>query len=286
MESHIRIKFNANLNAIQSLDCASYKVLMYLAGRSNQYGTCFPYGVTIAKDTNLDTDTVYPALGLLEASGYIKTLRKAFYNRFSKESTPPLFQVSPHFLEIAEEYQNDALAIWNENGKPIFSASNQQQEPTAIKNTNNQPQETTTTTNTSDSLNEKPRKANREKQTASEPTKQAPQVQSSLPNESSAIVKKATNPKPVKNFLQDGEELLAERLFVMGIKLNLARGFIVEYGYAKCLAAVNYTDNVVANQGDIRNPSGFFRAMLQSDIISAHLETNYFDQSTYEIDDI
>lgn len=275
MESHIRIKFTASVDAIQALEPFTYKILMYLATRSNQYGTCFPYGTTIAKDTDICLEVVYNALNTLVEGKYIKYLRKAFHNRFTNESTPPLFQISPHFLEIADDFINDALMLWSENGESVIPLSNQQQEPTARKNTNNQLHKTTTTTNINRDFEEKPQTANREKQTAVSQTKQAAQPQSSLPNQSSAIVKNSTNPKTIKTFLPDDcQELLAERIMQLGIKLSLARGFVVEYGYEKCLAVADYVDMTVAKQ-EIKSPAGFYRSLIQSDFLTGYVQTNY-----------
>lgn len=275
MESHIRIKFTANLAAIKELECSTLKVLMYLAGRSNHYGVCFPYQTTISNDSSLDEDTVYKAIGELITYGYIKCHRKTYHNRFTGESRPPLFQVSPHFLEIAEEFQPDAFAMWSENGNPKISDSNQQQELTAGKNIINQPQETTTTTNINRNFEEKPQTANRKPQTAISQTKQAAQPQSRLPNQNSAIVKNSTNPKTIKTFLPDDcQELLAERIMQLGIKLSLARGFVVEYGYEKCLVVADYVDMTIARQ-EIKSPAGFYRSLIQSDFMNGYIQQNY-----------
>jgi len=117
MNSHTRIQCTANITAIQQLDCSSYKILMYLACRSNQYGTCFPYGVTIAKDTGIEQKTVYSKLNELVTYGYIKYLRNAHHNRFTNESTPPLFQVSqpsninPHVYGFSQVGHRHTFAV-------------------------------------------------------------------------------------------------------------------------------------------------------------------------------
>lgn len=261
MESHIRIKFTANLIALQQLECSTFKVLMYLAGRSNHYGTCFPYAVTIADGCSLDVKTVYKALGDLETCGYIKVLRKAFHNRFTNESTPPLFQVSPHYLEIADEFYLEALSIWTENGNGIFSMSNQQQEPTAVNNDNNQPQKTTTTIN-NDSEKEV-QTANRKPQKPT--TKQRTATQQSENRENSAIVKNYTNPISVNHALEPLSESLAEKIANLEIKIILARGFIAQYGYQQCEVAYNHLQYLLTRQ-QIENPSGFYRYLLQSNM--------------------
>lgn len=273
MESHIRVKFTANLAALQQLECSTFKVLMYLAGRSNHYGTCFPYPQTIAEGCALDVKTVYKALGELETCGYIKYLRQAFYNRFTGESTPPLFQVSPHYLEIAESFIADALSSWAENGKGIFSSSNQQQEPTAVNNNNNQPQETTTTTN-NDSENEV-QTANRKPQ--KQTTQQRTATQHSENRENSAIVKNYTNPISINHELEALQESLAQKIATLEIKIILARGFVAQYGYQQCDVAYNHLQYLMTKQ-TIDNPSGFYRYLLQSNM--ANLLPSMAEKST------
>lgn len=262
MNSHTRIQCNANITAIQQLDCSSYKILMYLACRSNQYGTCFPYGVTIARDTKICEKTVYSALAELVTYGYIKYLRNAYHNRFTNESTPPLFQVSPHFLEIADEFLSDAMALWTgKNGNGKFYLSNQQQEPALANNAITQIQETTTTTNNRDS--------EKETTTAKSETPKTTAQQTNNPKdekrESSAIVKNYTNPILIPSEIEALQEALAQKLTDIGIKIIMARGFIVQYGYAQCELAHNHLQFLLTRQ-QIDNPAGFYRYLLQSNM--------------------
>lgn len=258
MNSHTRIQCTANITAIQQLDCSSYKILMYLACRSNQYGTCFPYGTTIAKDTGIDPKTVYIKLDELCTYGYIKYLRRAYHNRFTNESTPPLFQVSPFFLEIAEEFLADTLKLWSsENGIGENLLSNQQQESATANNSITQLQETTTTNSNRDSENEsanrKPQKQQREQ------TNSVPQPKS----ESSAIVKNYTNPILITQPLPDLNEKIAESLSGIGIKIVMARGFVAQYGYDLCNLAYEHLRHLQTQQ-TIESPAGFYRYLLQS----------------------
>lgn len=287
MNSHTRIQCTPNLIAIQQLECSTYKILMYLAARSNQYGVCYPLPKTIAQDAGLCATTVYSALDELSSNGYIKYLRKAFYNRFTNESINAIFQVSPYFLEIAFDFQNDAFEMWHENGNVKISLSNQQQELPSQSNSINQLQETTTTTKNSKSdSDEKPRKANREKQTATaqqtaQQTNSAPQQKS----ESSAIVKKFTNPTGIAQPLPDAlSEKLAERLNVWKIPMPLARGLIFKFGYDNVDRAANYTE-FCSKMQDIQTMAGFFRTTLETNTHDIELVESV-DKKRKEYDDL
>lgn len=273
MESHIRVKCSAIRTAIQQLECSTFKVLMTLASYTNQYAICFPTPKRIADDANMCAKTVYSALDELEMYGYIKYLRRAYYNRFTNESTHAIFQVNPHFMEIADEFFPDALRMWQENGKGIFFLSNQQQEPTSVNNDSIQRQETTTTNNNRDS--------EKESATAkSEPTKTTAQQTNSAPQqkrESSAIVKKYTNPILITSELEALQESLAVKLSELEIKISLARGFIVEYGYAQCEIAHRHLQFLLTKQ-KIENPSGFYRYLLQSNMANVLPSMNVKDR--------
>jgi len=88
MESHIRIKFTASLTALQDLEPYSYKVLMYLATRSDHLGVCYPAPKTIAEHIGISVDCVYDKLQELFTFGYARLLRNAFYDRLTKKSSP------------------------------------------------------------------------------------------------------------------------------------------------------------------------------------------------------
>lgn len=258
-ESHIRIKFTASLTALQDLEPYSYKVLMYLASRSDSVGVCFPAPKTIAEHISISLNCVYDKLQELVTYGYIKFLRKAYYDDLTKKSSPAVFQVSPHFLEIAEKFHLQALGLWS-TGIPIHvkHESNQQQELPSEQTALNQPQETTTTTNSdsdSETANRKPQKQQREQ------TNSAPQQKANVP----PIVKNYTNPILITQPLPDLNEQLAESLSTIQIKIIMARGFIAQYGYDLCNMAYKHLQHIQQNQ-TIDNPAGFYRYLLQSNM--------------------
>lgn len=282
MNSHTRIQCTPNLIAIQQLECSTYKILMYLAARSNQYGVCYPLPKTIAQDAGLCATTVYSALDELSSNGYIKYLRKAFYNRFTNESINAIFQLSPYFLEIAFDFQNDAFEMWHENGNVKISLSNQQQELPSQINYNNELQETTTTTKNSKSdSDEKPQKTKSEKQkTTAQLPNSAPQQKS----ESSAIVKKFSNPTGIVQPLPDAlSEKLAERINTWKIPMPLARGLIFKFGYDNVEKSANYTE-FCSKMQNIQSMAGFFRTTLETNTHDIEL-VDAANKKRHEYDD-
>lgn len=262
MESHIRIKFTASLTALQDLEPYSYKVLMYLATRSDHLGVCFPAPKTIAEHIGISTDCVYDKLQELFTFGYARLQRNAYYDRLTKKSTPAVFQVSPHFLEIAEKFYAESLELWNIGFQNRFKTeSNQQQELTSEQTAINQPQETTTTTNNRDSENESATAKSEKPKQQREQTNSAPQQKASVP----PIVKNYTNPILITQPLPDLNEQLAESLSSIAIKIIMARGFIAQYGYDLCNLAYKHLQHIQQNQ-TIDNPAGFYRYLLQSNM--------------------
>jgi len=282
MESHIRIKISTNWIALQQLECSIYKVLMSLAARANHIGTCFPTAETIAIDCGLHIQTVYKALETLSMYSYIRYIRKNAYDVATGRKMPNVYQVSPYFLEIAEKFLDNALALWN--GQPIESISyiNQQQELPPLNNDNNQYQETTTTTKTANrDSDEKPQTANRKPQTATaKATDSAPQQKANVP----PIVKKFTNPSGIAQPLSDAlSEKLAERINIWKIPMPLARGLIVKFGYDNVDRAANYTE-FCSKMQDIQTMAGFFRTTLETNTHDIEL-VDAANKKRHEYDD-
>lgn len=260
MDSHLRIKFTASLTALQDLEPYSYKVLMYLATRADNFGICFPAPKTIAEHIGISVNCVYDKLQELFTWGYAKLLRNAFYDRLTKKSSPAVFQVSPHFMEIADSFFAEALEYWNTGFQiHVKHGSNQQQEPPALNNTIETESETTTTTNNRDS--EKESAKSEPPKTTAQPTNSAQRTN----RESSGFVKKYTNPILITSELESLQESLAVKLSELEIKITLARGFITEYGYGQCDVAYNHLQVLLERQ-EIENPSGFYRYLLQSNM--------------------
>jgi len=281
-ESHIRVKITTNFVALQQLDCSFYKVLMALAARADSVGRCFPSAETIANDCALHIQTVYKALESLSSYSYIRYIRKNAYDPDTGRKMPNVYQVSPYFLEIADKFVDHAMALWQ--GQPIESKSyiNQQQELTPLNNNNIQYQETTTTTkNSNRDSDEKQPTAKSEKQKATaQPTNSAPQQKS----ESSAIVKKFTNPTGIAQPLPDAlSEKLAERLNVWKIPMPLARGLIFKFGYDNVDKAANYTE-FCSKMQEIQTMAGFFRTTLETNTHDAEL-VDAANKKRHEYDD-
>ena len=234
---------------------------MYLATRADNVGVCYPAPKTIAEHIGINVDCVYDKLQELFTWGYAKILRNAFYDRLTKKSSPAVFQVSPHFMEIAEQFFADALDLWNTGFQNrVIPKSNQQQEPTSETTSFNQPQETTTTTNNRDSEKESATAKSEKPQRQQTNNAQRPEK-----SDSSAIVKNYTNPISIAHPLEDLSESLATKISGLDIKIIMARGFIAEYGYAQCETAYNHLQFLQTRQ-DIANPSGFYRYLLQSNM--------------------
>lgn len=262
MNNHIRVNTEANFAALSLLLCSAYKVLMYLAGRADRVGRCWPSVRTIAEGCALHEDTVEKALKSLEAYGYICYLRKNAYDPILEQKLPNVYQVSPYFLELGRDYRQQALELWAKHAAKI-SPINQQQ---------NQFQESIPGTNTRNNNN---KALESEPQTATaEPPKQPAQRQtrSEAPkSQNSAIVKKYTNPVSITEPLHDGlQELLAERLNSYKIPKPMARGFVFKYGYQEVSKAVTYFEFVRLFQ-EIASPAGFFRHILEHGTADADL---------------
>lgn len=154
--------------AVYGLRGSELKILLYLASRADEYGTCFPSAQTMATEIGLHISTVYAALDQLEAHSWIIYHRKNQYDPWTKTSAPNVYQVNPALLMIRDECRDHARDLWHSivggdslprpthEGSQGFSMSrdssqsypNQQQEPTTENqrhisndktNNNNQP---------------------------------------------------------------------------------------------------------------------------------------------------
>jgi hypothetical protein len=283
MESHIRIKISTNWIALQQLDCSTYKVLMSLSARADNVGVCFPSADTIASDCNLHVQTVYKALEELSSYGYTRYLRKNAYDPVIRRKLPNVYQVSPYFLEIADNCMDESLAIWNDRPYESISYINQQQNQFQELVPENQLQETTTTTKNSKSdSDEKPPTAKSEKQkTTAQPTNSAPQQKADVP----PIVKKFTNPTGIAQPLPDAlSEKLAERLNVWKIPMPLARGLIFKFGYDTVDRAANYTE-FCSKMQEIQTMAGFFRTTLETNTHDSEM-VEAMNNKRHEYDDL
>lgn len=262
MNSHIRVNLEANFAALRVLECSAYKVLMYLAGRADSVGRCWPSVSTIAQGCNLHEDTVYKALHSLSECGYLVYLRKNAYDPILGKKLPNVYMICPGFLELAPAALLEATKLWNTH-YPKISGINQQQNYVPVTNTRDQYQ------------NQQQQGPESQPQTAkSEPQKQPVQRQtrSEAPkNKNSAIVKKYTNPVSIVEPLPDGlQELLAERINGYGIPKPMARGFVFKFGYEQVTKAVTYFEFVRVFQ-EVKRPAGLFRDILEHGTADADL---------------
>lgn len=299
MNSHVRVNIEANFAALQVLLCSAYKVLMYLANRADPTGVCFPAVKTIANGCGLHEDTVEKALKSLCEYGYICYLRKNAYDEVLEQKLPNVYQVSPAFLEIAPANQAAAWNKWNKYAAKI-SPINQQQDQVQLTSTINQLHKQQQQPSENEAAENVAQSENVEMKTSELPTaKSQPQKQQrepqrvasqrSLPIQSSAIVKKFTNPLSIVEPLPDGlSELLAERVNSYGIPKPMARGFVHKYGYEHVAKSATYFEFVRSFQGDIKNPGGFFRSVLEhgtadvdlpaaQQLIEVHARKNEYD---------
>lgn len=295
MESHIRVYIAANWDALGSLSCAVYKVLIALVQRADPFGRCFPSVEKIADDTDLHVRTVYAALETLEACRYIGYLRRNECDPVTGRFMPNVYIVSPHFICIGQDNQLESLNLW----KSVFSDmplplpfeskvhTNQQQEPDTKNlhqrnNTRKQQQQPAfprknedDADNSDDSQNSKKQKANRKKSenpNDSAQQKQPVGPQRSQDNGRSAKIKQNyANPDPMPAPLPDAlQESLAERVNEYGIPIPLARGMILAHGFEPVTIAANQLD-ATAKRQDIGNKGGFFRYLLEKRILDSNL---------------
>lgn len=263
MNSHIRVNLEANFAALQVLECSAYKVLMYLAGRADSIGRCYPGVTLIAQECNLHPDTVYKALNSLCELGYMLYLRKNAYDPILGKKLPNVYMVSPSFLELSDTCKVSANNLWHSHYPKISDINQQQNQVPGINNSNqyqNQQQQGPETETA------KPQTAKPQKQPAQRQTRSA-----AITTGNSAIVKKYTNPVSITEPLPDGlQELLAERLNSYGIPKPMARGFVFKYGYETVHKSCSYFEFVRLMQ-DIQRPGGFFRSILEHGSADADL---------------
>ena len=294
MESHIRVKIQANWDALRYLSCATYKVLICLVQRADPYGRCFPSVEKIAEDTGLHIQTVYKSLQTLEDTRYIGYLRRNECDPITGRFVPNVYIVSPYFICIAEDNQVEVIALWKSvygdfvAPMPFESISyiNQQQEPPSenlhhITNTKNQQQQPPFASESvktdeisqdaSDMQKKQKSKTASQIENESSRTQQREAPQRSENGRSSAIVKKYANPDPMPAPLPDAiQEQLAERVNCYGLPMPLARGMILAHGYELVKIAANQLDATAQHQS-IDNPGGFFRYLLEQRILDSGL---------------
>lgn len=279
--SHIRINITENWNALSTLRCSYYKVLLALSARADSVGRCFPGVERIASDCDLHEQTVRAALKHLGESGYIKILRAGTKDPITGLSYPTVYMVSPGFLEIAAGCLQEAWLIW-ENCES-FSYPNQQQQPAPLTNTN-KPTPGTNNNNNKNNRSESEKAEGprarlyeqvEQQQTAKSKGDDLPNdnqqrkaQQRSGPEKGSAKIKKSyTTPTRIHEQLPDPhQEQLAQRIQQYKMPIPMARGYVAA-DYEAALAAANQVD--VAD--DIENRAAFFRYLLEFNMVDPDL---------------
>lgn len=297
MESHIRVYIQANWDALRCLPPMAYKVLLSLVARADSLGRCFPSAERIAEDIACHVDTVWKCLQMLEDSHYIGYLRRNEQDLVTGRWLPNVYIVNPHFICIGLESQNQALALWtslySESPSPLrlFSGTNQQQEPSSKTNTieptpetNNNNQHPSERGNAGDaqksenSQSEKSKKAKSEKQKPDSETDDkeqqgnAPQQSKKRGRSAENYNKNYGNPDPIAAPIPDEPlENMANRVNLLGVPIALARGFVMSYGGEMVESALLQLAAAKRHGQDVKNDAGFFRHILQNNLIDSAL---------------
>lgn len=293
MDSHIRVYIEANWNALGCLPPVAYKVLICLCQRADGLGRCFPSAEKIADDCGCHVDSVWRALESLEEGRYIGYLRRNEQDAVTGRWLPNVYMVNPHFIVIALEQQESALKLWtaiySNHPMPLsdFSGTNQQQEPTPETNsiesesrTNNNNQRTSerggageppqsAESSLAEKQKTKSKKAKRKDDSETGENQQGEAPQRSKKRGGSAAYK---NPDPIAAPIPDVLlENLANRVNRIGVPIALARGFVVGYGAALVETALLQVAAAKSKGQQIENDGGFFRHLLQNNLVDSSL---------------
>lgn len=288
MDSHIRVYIEANWHALKCLPPVAYKVLICLCQRADALGRCFPSAEKIAEDCGCHVDSVWAALSTLEQNRFIGYLRRNEQDIVTGRWLPNVYMVSPHFICIALEQQEEALRLW-QAVKPLseISGTNQQQEPTPRTNliestteTNNNNQRTFEKggagepPENAESRIQKSKKAQKQK-AKDQDDSESPEQQGVAPQRSKKRGSSAAayrNPDAIVAPMPDVMlEQLANRVNQLGIPIPLARGFVVGYGAGLVETALLQVAAAKSRGQEIENEGGFFRHLLQNNLVDSSL---------------
>lgn len=288
MDSHIRVYIEANWHALGCLPPIAYKVLICLCQRADGLGRCFPSAEKIADDCGCHVDSVWAALATLEENRFIGYLRRNEQDLVTGRWLPNVYLVSPHFICIALEQQDEALRLWRAI-KPLSekTGTNQQQEPTPRTNTiepapktNNNNQRTFEkggvgqTPQNAESPGEKSKKAKSKKAKDQGDSESGENQQGAAPQRSKKRGGSAAayrNPDAIAAPIPDVVlEELAGRVNRLGVPIGLSRGFVVGYGAEMIERALLQVAAAKSKQA-IQNEGGFFRHLLQNNLIDSSL---------------
>lgn len=289
MDSHIRVYIEANWHALGCLPPMAYKVLISLVQRADNLGRCFPSAERIAEDCGCHVESVWHSLKKLEEGRYIGYLRRNEQDLMTGRWLPNVYQVNPHFICIASEYQEDAFRLWSAI-KPLseIPTTNQQQEPTPETNSSESTPETNNNNQrsiengvlgeppqNSELPPEKSKKPKSKKAQSRDDSDAGENQQGAAPQRSKKRGSSAAayqNPDAIAAPIPDDAlERLANRVNKLGVPIALARGFVVGYGGSLVEAALLQVAAAKRAGQDISNDGGFFRHLLQNNLVDSSI---------------
>lgn len=285
---HTRTDIELDDEVLRALTGAQYKILRYLVNRADPRGICYPGNESIAQGVNYDLRHIERLVPALVEAGLVAYLRRNEIDRFTGRRQFNVYQINPAYICIAEAYQAEAAAFWEEAtggtvrllSRTLTNNKNQYNQPTPkdpIPGTNNnnqqpRPAKATQPGHAPEKL-EDPTAARETDQTQDAPQPTTTRsVQRSLPIPGVPPGVIFRNPGPVGETLPDRQhETLALRLRGLGIPMPMARGFVLEYGVKNCEDALLQTlaaDKAIDD--GVRSLAGFFRSVLQSGLADRH----------------
>jgi Helix-turn-helix domain len=294
MDSHIRVYIEANWNALGCLPPIAYKVLISLCQRADMLGRCFPSAERIADDCGCHVDSVWASLKTLEDGRYIGYLRRNEQDPITGRWMPNVYMVNPHFICIALEAQESAMKLWSSvysnHPMPLSekTGTNQQQEPAPETNTkepktrnNNNNQHSLESVGAGEAPQNQKAPDSKKQKAKSEPPKNPNNSDDSQNQQSEASQRSKKrgssaasyrNPDPIAAPIPDDAlERLANRVNGLGVPIPLARGFVVAYGGEICEQALLQLQATKSKGQEIKNEGGFFRHLLQNNLIDKSL---------------
>lgn len=287
---HARTDIDLDDEVLKALPAAQYKILRYLVNRADARGVCYPGNENIAAGVKYDVRHVERLVPELVEAGLVGYLRRQEFDRYTGRALPNIYIINPAYICIAEAHQAAAAAFWQEAtggtarllSRTITNNKNQLQKPAPKRkpapltnNNKNQPAHAATKHEGQDAPEMPDTPTQGEEKTQDAP--QTPARSAQREPKTSGVPPRAAfvNPAPIDYALPDNQhERLAARLRSLKIPMGMARGFVVEYSVKKCedalsqtLAAMNEID------GGVRNPGGFFRAILQGNLTDGEPES-------------
>lgn len=287
MSAHTRVYIETSDLAVRHLSCPALKALIYLSNRADEIGSCYPKHETIhaAMGCEGDDRNVQRILGELESGGWIAYRRRNQNDPITRKKLPNVYMLNPEYLCIAEAFQAEAAQEWSRiSGKSLFLIPRDSGVP--LTNNINQLQVTNTSESaplTNNNNQQPPSEAEVPKTRAKAKEKASPAASSSEPHQRAAqspspssapppSTKRFPNPQNIDHALPEAaHEGLAVQIRALGIPMPMCRGFVAEYGPASVGQALKQT-HAAMRDGTADKPPGFFRKILQGDLLDPGVE--------------